>query len=70
MQALKRIMAGEYNRELGVQVLAEQKRLAQLGFKQTGMSGYGLRRMLDSPINHRSGPNSRICTSRRNHRSS
>jgi hypothetical protein len=68
MQALKRIMAGEYSRELGVKVLAEQKRLAQLGFKQTGVPGYGLRRMLDSPVNHRGGPNSRTCTSRRNHR--
>jgi DNA invertase Pin-like site-specific DNA recombinase len=48
MKALKRTMAGEYCRELGVKVLAGQKRLATLGFKQGGMPGYGLRRMLVS----------------------
>ena len=49
MKALKRTMAGEYSRELGVKVLAGLKRLALLGFKQGGMPGYGLRRMLVSP---------------------
>ena len=49
MKALKRTMAGEYSRELGVKVLAGQKRLALLGFKQGGRPGYGLRRMLVSP---------------------
>jgi DNA invertase Pin-like site-specific DNA recombinase len=49
MKALKRTMAGEYSRELGVKVLAGQKRLALLGFKQGAMPGYGLRRMLVSP---------------------
>ena len=48
MKALKRTMAGEYSRELGVKVLAGQKRLARLGFKQGGRPGYGLRRMLVS----------------------
>jgi DNA invertase Pin-like site-specific DNA recombinase len=48
MKALKRMMAGEYSRELGVKVLAGQRRLARLGFKQGGMPGYGLRRMLVS----------------------
>jgi DNA invertase Pin-like site-specific DNA recombinase len=48
MKALKRTMAGEYSRELGVKVLAGQKRLAMLGFKQGGMPGYGLRRLLVS----------------------
>ncbi len=48
MKALKRTMAGEYSRELGVKVLAGQKRLAGLGFKQGGVPGYGLRRMLVS----------------------
>jgi DNA invertase Pin-like site-specific DNA recombinase len=47
-KALKRTMAGEYSRELGVKVLEGQKRLARLGFKQGGMPGYGLRRMLIS----------------------
>jgi DNA invertase Pin-like site-specific DNA recombinase len=49
MKALKRTMAGEYSRELGVKVLAGQKRLAHLGFKQGGPPGYGLRRMLVNP---------------------
>jgi DNA invertase Pin-like site-specific DNA recombinase len=46
MKALKRTMAGEYSRELGVKVLCGQNRLARLGFKQGGRPGYGLRRML------------------------
>lgn len=48
MKALKRTMAGEYSRELGVKVLAGQKRLILLGFKQGGLPGYGFRRMLVS----------------------
>jgi DNA invertase Pin-like site-specific DNA recombinase len=48
MKALKRTMAGEYSRELGVKVLAGLKQLARLGFKQGGCPGYGLRRMLVS----------------------
>jgi DNA invertase Pin-like site-specific DNA recombinase len=49
MKALKRTMAGEYSRELGVKILVGLKRLANLGFKQGGRPGYGLRRMLVSP---------------------
>lgn len=49
MKALKRTMAGEYSRELGIKVLAGQRRLARLGFKQGGRPGYGLRRLLLSP---------------------
>jgi len=48
MKALKRAMAGEYSRELGVKVFAGQKRLAEMGFKQGGPPGLGLRRMLVS----------------------
>jgi DNA invertase Pin-like site-specific DNA recombinase len=48
MKTLKRTMAAEFSRELGVKVLAGQKRLAHLGFKQGGVPGYGLRRMLIS----------------------
>jgi DNA invertase Pin-like site-specific DNA recombinase len=48
MKALKRSMAGEYSRELGVKVYAGHKHLAELGFKQGGAPGYGLRRMLVS----------------------
>jgi DNA invertase Pin-like site-specific DNA recombinase len=49
VKALKRTMAGEYSRELGSKVLAGQKRLAQLGFKQGGRAGYGLQRVLVTP---------------------
>jgi DNA invertase Pin-like site-specific DNA recombinase len=48
MKTLKRTMAAEFSRELGVKVLAGQKRLAGLGFKQGGVPGYGLRRFLVS----------------------
>jgi DNA invertase Pin-like site-specific DNA recombinase len=48
MKALKRTMAGEFSRELGVKVLAGHKRLARLGFRQGAIAGYGLRRMLIS----------------------
>jgi DNA invertase Pin-like site-specific DNA recombinase len=48
IKALKRTMAGEYSRELGVKVLVGLKRLASIGFKQGGSPGYGLRRMLVS----------------------
>jgi DNA invertase Pin-like site-specific DNA recombinase len=48
MKTVKRTMAAEFSRELGVKVLAGQKRLASLGFKQGGVPGYGLRRLLIS----------------------
>jgi DNA invertase Pin-like site-specific DNA recombinase len=48
MKTLKRTMAAEFSRELGVKVFAGQERLARLGFKQGGIPGYGLRRMLVS----------------------
>jgi DNA invertase Pin-like site-specific DNA recombinase len=48
MKTLKRTMAAEFSRELSVKVLAGQKRLASLGFKQGGVPGYGLRRLLIS----------------------
>jgi DNA invertase Pin-like site-specific DNA recombinase len=48
MKNLKRLMAGEYSRELGVKVLAGQKRLVEMGFKMGGPPGLGLRRMLVS----------------------
>jgi DNA invertase Pin-like site-specific DNA recombinase len=46
MKALKRTMAGEYSRELGVKTSIGMRRLAALGFKQGGPAGYGLRRVL------------------------
>lgn len=48
MKALKRTMAAEYSRELGARVLAGQRRLAEMGFRQGGKPGYGLRRLLVS----------------------
>jgi len=43
---VKRAMAGEYSRELSKKVFLGQCRLIQLGFRQGGMAGFGLRRML------------------------
>src|SRR3954451_4558771 len=42
----KRAMAGEYSRELSTKVFAGQCRLVELGFRQGGPPGYGLRRRL------------------------
>ena len=53
MKALKRTMAAEYSRELGIKVSAGQRRLALLGFRVVGMAGYGLRRMMVSLDGHR-----------------
>ena len=39
-------MAGEYSRELSVKVFMGQCRLIELGFRQGGAAGYGLRRLL------------------------
>src|SRR5258706_9034587 len=49
MKALKRTMAAEYSRELSVKCYAGQKRIAGLGYKNGGIAGYGMRRMLVSP---------------------
>jgi DNA invertase Pin-like site-specific DNA recombinase len=46
MKALKRTMAGEYSRDLGVRVYEGKKRLTELGFRQGGTELYGLRRMV------------------------
>ena len=48
MKALKRTMAAEYSRELGIKVSAGQRRIAALGFRVVGAAGYGLRRMIVS----------------------
>src|SRR5512134_2457017 len=45
VKGVKRAMAGEYSRELSVKVFAGQCRLIELGFRQGGAAGYGLRRM-------------------------
>lgn len=46
VKGVKRAMAGEYSRELSTKVFAGQCRLIELGFRQGGTAGYGLRRML------------------------
>ncbi len=46
VKGVKRAMAGEYSRELSSKVFQGACRLIQLGFKQGGTAGYGLRRML------------------------
>lgn len=46
IKSLKRGMAAEYSRELSTKVFQGACRLIQLGFKQGGAAGYGLRRML------------------------
>ncbi|HTR56141.1 MAG TPA: recombinase family protein [Kofleriaceae bacterium] len=52
-KGVKRMMAGEYSRELSVKVFRGQCRLIELGFRQGGTAGYGLRRML---IDHTGKP--------------
>ena len=46
VKGVKRAMAGEYSRELSAKVFKGQCRLIQLGFRQGGPAGYGLRRVL------------------------
>ena len=46
VKGVKRTMAGEYSRELSSKVFQGACRLIQLGFKQGGTAGFGLRRML------------------------
>ncbi len=46
VKGMKRAMAGEYSRELSAKVFQGQCRLIELGFRQGGPAGYGLRRLL------------------------
>jgi DNA invertase Pin-like site-specific DNA recombinase len=46
LKNVKRVMAGEYSRELSVKVFAGQCRLIEHGFRQGGPAGFGLRRRL------------------------
>lgn len=46
VKSMKRMMAGEYSRELSDKVHAGQSRLIGKGFRQGGMAGFGMRRML------------------------
>ncbi len=46
VKGVKRAMAGEYSRELSAKVFAGQCRLVDMGYRQGGPAGYGLRRIL------------------------
>ena len=55
IKSVKRSMAGEYSRELSNKVFQGACRLIQMGFKQGGSAGYGLRRMLIDQVGQRKG---------------
>lgn len=55
MKALKRTMAAEFSRELGVKVFAGLCRHVRSGFRAGGVPGYGMRRMLVSEDGHHKG---------------
>jgi DNA invertase Pin-like site-specific DNA recombinase len=48
MKTVKRVMAGEYSRELSIKVHDCTKQISEMGFRTGGDPGYGLRRMLVS----------------------
>jgi DNA invertase Pin-like site-specific DNA recombinase len=56
IKSVKRVMAGEYSRELSTKVFAGQCRLITLGYRQGGPAGYGLRRFLVDEHNQRKAP--------------
>lgn len=55
VKGVKRAMAGEYSRELSAKVFVGQCRLIELGFRQGGPPGFGLRRMLRDVNGHHKG---------------
>lgn len=55
MKAIKRTMAGEFSRELGVKVFDGLTRLVLQGFHAGALAPYGLERMLISPSGQRKG---------------
>ncbi len=55
VKGMKRAMAGEYSRELGVKVQAGKRLAAAMGFFQGTSAGYGLRRMLVDERRNRKG---------------
>lgn len=55
LKGLKRTMAAEFSRELSGKVYAGQCRLTQMGYRQGGFSGYGVRRMLVDAEGRRKG---------------
>jgi DNA invertase Pin-like site-specific DNA recombinase len=55
VKGVKRVMAGEYSRELSIKVFIGQCRLIELGFRQGGSPGFGLRRMLHDQSGQQKG---------------
>jgi DNA invertase Pin-like site-specific DNA recombinase len=55
IKSVKRTMAGEYSRELSSKVFQGACRLVQLGFRQGGTAGFGLRRVLVDVSGNRKG---------------
>jgi DNA invertase Pin-like site-specific DNA recombinase len=55
MKAIKRTMAGEFSRELGIKVFDAMKRLVSQGYHAGNNAPYGLARMLISPTGRRKG---------------
>jgi DNA invertase Pin-like site-specific DNA recombinase len=55
VKSVKRAMAGEYSRELSAKVFIGQCRLVELGYRQGGTAGYGLRRLLIDEKGERKG---------------
>lgn len=55
VKGVKRAMAGEYSRELSGKVFGGARTLIKLGYRQGGMAGYGLRRMLVDQSGQRKG---------------
>lgn len=52
VKGVKRAMAGEYSRELSAKVFKGQSKLIELGFRQGGTAGFGLRRQLVDQAGH------------------
>lgn len=59
VKGVKRAMAGEYSRELSTKVFAGQCRLIELGYRQGGPAGFGIRRILIDQSGLRKGELSR-----------
>jgi len=55
VKGVKRAMAGEYSRELSQKVFAGQSRLIEMGYRQGGPPGFGLRRMLIDETGNQKG---------------
>ena len=55
LKNMKRVMAGEYSRDLSTKVSTGQMRGASLGFWQGGPAGYGMRRQLIDELGAKKG---------------